>query len=117
MKLGGEGARGVFKGGAFACRLKFRKQMILSERSGRIRTRELKEEALRNNWTNRGGRRTAIPKMDHTTGTVKIRKQTVKSDWRGQISTQIIEVETSKNNTLLKSTSEGTEGNTCCWKN
>ena len=31
--------------------------MILSERSGRIRTRELKEEALRNNWTNRGGRR------------------------------------------------------------
>ena len=43
--------------------------MILSEGSGRIRTLELKEEALRNNWTietNQGGRRTAISRMGHT---------------------------------------------------
>ena len=54
--------------------------MIQSERSGRIRTRELEEEALRNDWTietNRGGRKTAITRMDHTTGAAKIRKQTV----------------------------------------
>ena len=54
--------------------------MILSERSGRIRTREMEEEALRNDWTietNRGGRKTAIARMDHTTGAAKIRKQTV----------------------------------------
>ena len=30
LKQAGEGARGVFKGGACACRLKFRKQMTLS---------------------------------------------------------------------------------------
>ena len=75
--------------------------MILSERSGRIRTPELEEEALRNDRTietNRGGRRTAIPRMDHTTGAAKFRlgKQTKWSDWRGLISTQKIEVETSK---------------------
>ena len=54
--------------------------MILSERSGRIRTRELEYEALRNDWTvetNRGGRGTVIPNMDHTTGAAKIQKQTV----------------------------------------
>ena len=54
--------------------------MILSERSGRIRTGELKEKALRNNWTietNRGERRTAIPRMDYTTGSAKIQKLTV----------------------------------------
>ena len=33
------------------CRLKFQKQMIQSEQSGWISTRELKEEALRNDWT------------------------------------------------------------------
>ena len=51
--------------------------MILSERSGWIRTRKMKEEALRNEWTikiNRGGRTTAIARMDHTTGAAKIRK-------------------------------------------
>ena len=44
-----------------------------------LRTREL-EEALRNDWTidtTRGGRKTAISRMDHTTGAAKIRKQTV----------------------------------------
>ena len=54
--------------------------MILSEQSGRIRTRELEEEALRNDWTietNRGGRKTAIARMDHTTGAAKIREQTL----------------------------------------
>ena len=54
--------------------------MILSERSGRIRTRELVEEALRNDWTietDRGGRKTAIARKDHTTGAAKVRKQTV----------------------------------------
>ena len=49
---------------------------------GQIRTREPKEEALRNDWTietNLGGRRTAISKIDHTsmTGTAKIRKRMV----------------------------------------
>ena len=47
LKQAGEGARGVFKA-LVACRLKFRKQMVLIDRSGRICTRELKEEALRN---------------------------------------------------------------------
>ena len=45
--------------------------MILSERSGRIRAREMEKEALRNDWTietNWGGRKTAIARMDHTTG-------------------------------------------------
>ena len=54
--------------------------MILSERSGRIRAREMEKEALRDDWmieTNRGGRKTAVASMDHTTGTAKIRKQTV----------------------------------------
>ena len=54
--------------------------MKLSERSGRIRTRELEEETLRNDWTietNRGGLKTAITRMDHTTGAAKIRKQRV----------------------------------------
>ena len=51
LKQGGEGARGVFKGGACACWLKFWEQMILSERNGWIRTRELEEGALRNDWT------------------------------------------------------------------
>ena len=54
--------------------------MILSERSGRIRAREMEKEALRNDWTietNWGGRKTAIARMDHTTGAAKIRKQTV----------------------------------------
>ena len=54
--------------------------MILIELSGQIRTREMEEEALRNDWTietNLGGRKTAITRMDHTTGAAKIRKQTV----------------------------------------
>ena len=54
--------------------------MILSERSGRIRAREMEKEALRDDWTietNRGGRKTAIARMDHTTGAAKMRKQTV----------------------------------------
>ena len=37
----------------------------------------LEEEALRNDWTietNRGGRKTAIARMDHTTGAAKVRK-------------------------------------------
>ena len=55
-------------------------QMILSERSGQIRTLELKEarEALRNDWTietYQGGRRTAIPRMDHMTGAAKIQNK------------------------------------------
>ena len=52
--------------------------MILSERSGWIRAREMEKEALRDDWTietNRGGRKTAVASMDHTTGTAKIRKQ------------------------------------------
>ena len=56
-----------------------------------------------------------IPRMHNTTGAAKIRNQTACSDLRGQISTHKIEVETSK--ALLKSTRDGTEGNTCCWKN
>ena len=51
--------------------------MILSDRSCRIRTRELEEKALRIDWTietDRGGRRTAIPRMDHTTGALAQRK-------------------------------------------
>ena len=57
-----------------------RKQMVLSDRSGRIRTQELEEVALRNDWTietNRERRRTAISRMDQTTGVTKIRKGTV----------------------------------------
>ena len=47
-----------------------------------IRTLELEKEALRNDGmieANRGGMgcRTAIPRMDHTTGAAKIQKQTV----------------------------------------
>ena len=52
--------------------------MILSEGSGRIRTLELKEEALRNNWTietNQGGRRTAISRMGHTTGAARVQNK------------------------------------------
>ena len=48
LKQAGEGARGVFKGGACACQLKFQTQGILSDRSGRICKRWLEEEALRN---------------------------------------------------------------------
>ena len=54
--------------------------MVLSYWSGRIHTRELEEEALKNDWTietNRAGSKTAISRMDHTTGAAKIRKQTV----------------------------------------
>ena len=50
-------------------------QMVPSDWSGRIRTRELEEEALKNDWTietNQGGRSTAISRMDHTTGATKI---------------------------------------------
>ena len=50
LKQTGEGARGVLKGGAYASRLKFRKQMVLSDRSGRILMRELEQEALRNDF-------------------------------------------------------------------
>ena len=49
--------------------------MVPSDWSGRIRTRELEEEALKNDWTietNQGGRSTAISRMDHTTGATKI---------------------------------------------
>ena len=87
-----------------------------SELSGRTRIHKLEEQALRNYWTietDRGGRRTAIPRMDHTTGAAKIQKQTVCSDWRGLISTQKIEMETLKNKAQLKKTREGTEENTC----
>ena len=66
----------VFKG---ACQLMFRNEMVLSDRSDQIRTRELEEEALRKEWTienNRGGRRTAVFRVDHMTGAAKIRKQT-----------------------------------------
>ena len=87
--------------------------MILSERSGRIRTREMEEEALRNDWTietNRGGRKTAIARMDHTTGAAKIRKQTVWSEWSGLISTQKIEVETSNNNSATEIDQGGQKG-------
>ena len=81
--------------------------MVLGDQSGRIRTRELEEEALRNDWTietNRGGRRTAIARMDHTTGATKMRKQTVWSEFklRGQNGTQKITVETSKNNSTIE---------------
>ena len=37
----------------------------------------LEEEALRNDWTietNRGGRKAAVARMDHTTGAAKTRK-------------------------------------------
>ena len=122
------------KGGACACRLKFWKQMILSEQSCWIRTRELEEEALRNDWTietnhDWEGRKTAIPRMDHTTGAAKIPKQTKWSDWRGLISTLKIEVESycelrkiiiaQSKSTVYRpgSRREGTEGNTRCWKN
>ena len=50
-------------------------QMVPSDWSGRIRTRELEEEALKNDWTietNQGGHSTAISRMDHTTGATKI---------------------------------------------
>ena len=55
--------------------------MILRDRNGRvrciIRTQELEEEAMRNDWTgtietNRGGRMPAIPRMNRTTGAAKI---------------------------------------------
>ena len=71
--------------------------MILSDRSGRIRTRELEEEALRNDWTiytNLRGR-----KRYEVIGAAKLAHR---------ISKVIAQ---------LKSTMEGTEGNNCCWKN
>ena len=72
-----EGARGAFKGGAFARRLKFQKQTGLSYRSGWICTQKFEKEALRNDLTietNQGGRRTAISRIDHMTGASKIQK-------------------------------------------
>ena len=57
-----------------------REKMALSDWSGRVHTQELDEETLKNDWTietNWGGRRTAISRMDHTTGAAKIQKQTV----------------------------------------
>ena len=86
-------------------------------RSGRICTRELEEEALRNDWTietNRAGRRAAIPRMDHTTSAAKVQKHTVCSDWHSLISTQKIEVEssleTSKNNSATEIDQGGPRG-------
>ena len=67
-------------GEAYACRLKFRKQMVLSDRSCQIRTRELEEEDLRNDRTiETNQRRTAISRVNHcyTTGASKIRKQMI----------------------------------------
>ena len=115
LKQAGERVRGVCKGGSYASRLKFRKQMVLTDRSGRRRTQELdsEEEALRNDWTietNLGGRRTAISRMDHMTGEAKIRKQMVWNDWLCQISTQKIEVETSKNNSAFEIDKGGHRG-------
>ena len=46
----GEGTGGVFEGGARSCELKFRKRTVLSDWRGRIRTRELEEEVLKDNW-------------------------------------------------------------------
>ena len=85
------------------------------ERSGLIRTRELEEEALRNDWTietNRGawGRRTAILRMDHTTGAAKIWKQTVWSDWHCLNRTQKIKVEASSNNSATEINQGGHRG-------
>ena len=72
------GRRRSFKGWGVRVRLKFRKQMILSERSGSILTREPEEGALRNDWTietNWGRRRTAIPRKDHTRAQRKFENQ------------------------------------------
>ena len=101
--------------------------MILSNRSGRIRTRELEEEALGemigqffNHW-HRERRRTAVSKMGHTTRAAKIRKQTVWSDWPAKLENRKLRwkvaLETSEKIAELKSTREGTEGNKCCWNN
>ena len=55
--------------------------MVLSDWSGRIRTRELEddeEEALKNDWTikiNRGGRSTAIFRMDLTIGEGRLKNK------------------------------------------
>ena len=84
--------------GRRARQLKFRKQMVLSNWSGRIRTWELEEEALRNNWkidcNFQDGSYDKHSKDSKTNGMDG-------SDWRGQISTQKIEVETSKNHCAI----------------
>ena len=57
IETGRGGRKRSSKGAACAFHLKFRKQMTLSERGGRILTQELEEGALRNDWTietNRG---------------------------------------------------------------
>ena len=63
LKQAGEGARGDFKNEAYVCLLKFRKQMVLSYRSCRIRTQELEEEALRNDYTTGEGAGLQSPEL------------------------------------------------------
>ena len=46
----GEGTGRVFEGGAYCGELKFRKRMVLSDWRGQIRTQELEEEVLKDNW-------------------------------------------------------------------
>ena len=102
---GCKSARGVLKSGAYVCRLKFWKQMILSEQSGQILILELKQEALRNNWMieiNRGEHNNTNPRMTHMTAAAIIQQQKVWSDWHGLISMQKIKMETSKNNSATE---------------
>ena len=54
-----------------------------SELSGRTRIHKLEEQALRNYWTietNRGGRRTAIPRMESPDGSYDGRSENTKKN-------------------------------------
>ena len=94
--------------------------MVLSNRSGPICTRELKEEALGNDcqWSiETNGEGGGLQFLGWAIRRERQRLENKRYEVIGVATlAHKIEVETSKI-VRLKSTREGTEENTCCWKN